>query len=163
VAALACVAAAAAVLTFTRPVLAVDACPRLVEPEVVAVGERIDVHGSFTDWANPGSVTIVATRADGRVHRFDGAPDGDGTWDIHVQFGWQDVGRWRLRLDQFEAAGSEVCIDSVRVRAPGGGAPDTATAHSVVPPDPQHAGVGLLAALFGVIALSLIARPRRTR
>ena len=158
----ACVVVAAAVLTLGRPVLAADACPQLVSQAVVAVGQRIDVHGSFQDWANPGAVSITATRADGRTRAFEGAPDGDGTWDIHLRFGWEDVGRWRLRLDQWDPGlPSRTCIDSVRVRAPGVDAPDTATLPPVAPAGAQDSGLALLVALFAGLALRVAARPRR--
>jgi hypothetical protein len=102
-----------ALLLFAAPATSGASCPTLLPKDVYRLGETLSFFGSYTDFADPGTVTIVFTRpADGLTRRFTAFNNPDGAWLRDVTFTRRsDVGSWRVRVTEAQTSGTTVCDD----------------------------------------------------
>ncbi len=163
----------AAALLFATPASA-ESCPNQdatgpIARTTYALNEGIEFWGNYTDFADPGTVTITFTRpADGATQTFTAFNLPDGAWLRTVTFtSRQDVGTWDVTLTLAETARTVTCADRVRITGPAAGRtpapgltmPPTSTIDAPVtgdtapaPPAAALATIALAAALaFGTV------------
>lgn len=130
-----------------------------IEEARVAVGGVAQVWGSYTDWADPGTVTAVFEGPGSRRREAIAGNSADGTYWILERFTAADVGPWTATVTFSETAGDVVCTDAFVVV---GATPDTATepSRSTVDPAAGHLPVALVG-LTVLIAIGLALLPRR--
>lgn len=87
------------------------------------VGERLDFYGTFTDFGDPGTVTITFTKSgSGATRTFTAFNIADGSWMRDVTFtSRSDAGVWRVRVVVDQTSGTNTCNDSFRLTTSGGG------------------------------------------
>jgi len=150
----------AAVLLVRPPVAAAGTCPAdaagVLEKTAYRLGERLDFYGIYTDFADPGTVTITFGRpAGGATRVFTAFNSADGSWDRTVVFTSRaDIGAWRVRVDVVETSGTKVCVDRFTLvpanPQPVPAPPDTAMA-DVVPPN-RGSPLAFVLVVVGLIA-----------
>jgi hypothetical protein len=125
------------------PVADAGTCPAdaagVLEKATYRLGERLDFYGIYTDFADPGTVTITFRRAaDGATRVFTAFNSADGSWDRTVVFtSSADIGAWRVHADVAETSGTKVCDDRFTLLGanppPVPTPPNTATTDAVPP------------------------------
>ncbi len=158
---------AALVLPLAAALLALPAvtdagtCPAdatgVLEKATYRLGDRLDFYGIYTDFADPGTVTITFTRpADGATRTFTAGNVADGSWMQTVVFSSRaDLGTWRVHVDVVQTSGTSACDDRFTLLGtkpqPIPTPPNTATADDVAPSSPD-ATLPFVLVLVGLIA-----------
>lgn len=148
---------AALLLSFAAPTgVAAGGCPTdpggLVDRETYRIGELIQFFDSYTDFGDPGTVTIHFERpADGATLDYTAFNVADGTWVLDLELDFSSfVGRWNVTVTVDQTSGITTCTDVVTIRAVN--APNTAAASDAAIPAPQDDLP--LAAFLTVLGLS---------
>jgi hypothetical protein len=137
-------------------------CPTsesVLEKLTYRVGERLDFYGNYTDFADPGAVTISFVRpADGLTRTAAGGNLPDGEWMSTVIFRSRNhVGAWRVRVVVEQTSGTSICEDRFTLVASAGSNPTPPNTSTVDPPRDARAHsapIGLV--LVGLIGLALV-------
>ena len=135
---------------------AAGGCPTdpggLVDRETYRIGELIQFFDSYTDFGDPGTVTIHFERpADGATLDYTAFNVADGTWVLDLQLDSSSfVGLWNVTVTVDQTSGITTCTDVVSIRAVN--APST---DAIASTTPQREGVDPLglAALSGGVSL----------
>lgn len=116
-----------ATLVFGVSAASAGTCPTdpsgVLEKTSYRVGERLDFYGTFTDFADPGTVTITFTKSgSGATRTFTAFNIADGSWMRDVTFRSRaDAGAWRVQVVVDQTSGTNTCNDSFRLTTSGGG------------------------------------------
>ena len=145
---------------------AAGGCPTdpggLVDRESYRIGELIQFFDSYTDFGDPGTVTIQFERpADGATLEYTATNIADGTWFLDLRLDSSSfIGRWNVTVTVDQTSGITTCKDVVTIRAVN--APNTAAASDPALPSPQDdllliAMVALLGLSAGVVVSRRVA------
>jgi hypothetical protein len=150
-------------LVVPTSVLAGD-CPAslpggVVEADRYRLGDTIEFFGTFTDFADPGTVTITLERTtDGEQKTYEAFRLPDGAWMLQLQLDSADfLGSWSVTVVVQQTSGTDACTDEVTIT--GMAPPNTNTA---VPGAQDGPSIVLVVALAFAVALALVvslARP----
>lgn len=106
------------------PALAGD-CPAslptgVVERERYQLGDTIEFFGNFTDFADPGTVTITLTPSGGGQPKvFEAFRSPDGAWYLFLELeGSEFLGRWSVTVVVEQTSSTDTCTDAFEVRGP---------------------------------------------
>jgi len=132
------------------------------------VGEVLDFYGNYTDFADPGTVTISFTRpADGATRAFTAGNLPDGSWFQLVTFTDRaDSGSWRVHVVVEQTSGTSSCDDRFTLTAAAGSnptPPPTSTEPLPGGSTAPTAGLAIGAAGLAAFLALLIGVPRRGR
>lgn len=160
---------AVGVLSFVAPgSVAAGGCPTdpggLVDRDTYRIGELIQFFDSYTDFGDPGTVTIHFERpADGAVLDYTATNIADGTWFLDLRLDSSAfLGRWNVRVTVDQTSGIETCTDTVTIRARN--APDTASMMRGSPTSTDDGPLGTLAiSVVGLSGALLFLRRHATR
>lgn len=156
------------------PALAGD-CPSslptgVVERELYRFGDTIEFFGNFTDFADPGTVTITLTPSGGGEPKtFEAFRSPDGAWYLFLELeGSEFLGRWSVTVVVEQTSSTDTCTDAFEVRGPRppgtDGAAGPGTGGSVVAAVAPALPVALaLAAVAGLLVGSLVLFGRHGR
>jgi hypothetical protein len=161
-------------LAFAAPgAVAAATCPTdasgVLEKSTYQIGERIDFFGTFTDFGDPGTVTIRFDRpADGATRTYTAQNVADGSWFRNVVFrSRRDAGSWRVHIVVDQTSGRSTCDDRFTLTAgssarPAPTLPNTSTDGQVSKGDPPALPIAVVA--VGLIAFgAILARSARGR
>ena len=150
VASISTVAALATLLATPPPAAAFTAASCSGDGPVVetriAAGGTLTIFGSYTDWADPGTVVATFRGPGGRTRAATAGNGPDGTYLIDERFGAAELGTWTVTVTLSETAGSVVCTDRFTVAL---ATPPTDTLPTPEP-KPWLALVALLGGLLGL-------------
>lgn len=131
-----------------------------IVPTRIAAGGVLTIFGSYTDWADPGTVIATFRGPGGRTRTATAGNSADGTYLIDERFSAADAGAWTATVTLSETAGSVTCTDRFRVAL---ATPSTDTAPGTADPGPGAAGAApVLAALAGLLGAWLALRRTRS-
>jgi hypothetical protein len=110
-----------AMLLTGAPAVSAANCPDLLTKTTYYLGEPIGFFGSYDDFADPGTVTIVLTRpADGLTRTYTAFNNPDGAWLRDITFTSRSfLGSWRARVTVDQTSGTDVCDDRFVLAARG--------------------------------------------
>jgi hypothetical protein len=157
---------AALLLPFAVPAgVAAGGCPTdpggLVDRETYRIGELIQFFDSYTDFGDPGTVTIHFERpADGATLDYTAFNVADGTWVLDLQLDSSSfVGLWNVTVTVDQTSGITTCTDVVTIRAVN--APNTDAIASTTPQREGADPLGLAALAGGAFTAALYLLRRR--
>jgi hypothetical protein len=162
---------AALVLSFAAPAgVTAGGCPTdpggLVDRETYRIGELIQFFDSYTDFGDPGTVTIHFERpADGATLDYTAFNVADGTWVLDLQLDSSSfVGLWNVTVTVDQTSGITTCTDVVTIRAVNAPSTDAASDATISPPqtDPLRSAVVVVVGLLAGVAISRRRVSRRT-
>jgi len=101
------------------------ACQTWIWPGRISVGRNVGLSGSYTDWAEPGSITAAFRGPHGQTKTVEDVVDGSGYWEISVRFGPSETGPWTV-LTTFSEPGAQTIRCTGHLVVVGPRVPDTA-------------------------------------